>query len=193
MKLKLIPFMLILAFGFSTANAQGFKIGIRTGTDIQKLSGKTFSQEFAYGYHLGGAFEIGITQKFGIQPEVLFSSVNIDTGSSFSSIYKFENISKAKLQYIRIPLLLTFKPNPFMVLQVGPQYSILRSADKNLLENGQQAFKNGDFSMLGGLQINISKIRIYGRYAVGLTNLNDIDNQEKWKRQTVQLGLGLTF
>lgn len=80
-----------------------------------------------------------------------------------------------------------------MVLQLGPQYSILKSADKNLLENGQQAFKEGDFSMMGGLQINISKFRIYGRYAVGLTNLNDIDNQEKWKSQTVQLGIGLTF
>ncbi len=193
MKLKLIPFMLWLICGYTAAQAQGFKVGVKVGTDIQKLSGKTFSQEFAYGYHVGAAFEIGISKKLGIQPEVLFSSVSIDTGSSFSDIYHFDNIKKAKLQYIRIPLLLTFKPNPFMVLQLGPQYSILKSADKNLLENGQQAFKEGDFSMMGGLQINISKFRIYGRYAVGLTNLNDIDNQEKWKSQTVQLGIGLTF
>lgn len=193
MKLKIVSLTFLLALGFTAIKAQGFKIGIKAGTDIQKLSGKTFSQEFAYGYHAGVAFEIGITKKLGIQPEVLFSSVNIDTGSSFSNIYHFENISKAKLQYLRIPLLLTYKPNPFIVFQLGPQYSILKSADKNLLENGQQAFKDGDFSMLGGVQINISKFRIYGRYAVGLTNLNDIDNQEKWKSQTVQLGIGLTF
>ena len=41
--------------------------------------------------------------------------------------------------------------------------------------------------------LNISKIRLYGRYGVGLNNINEIDDQEKWKNQTVQLGVGLAF
>jgi len=65
--------------------------------------------------------------------------------------------------------------------------------DNTLLQNGKQAFKNGDFSMLAGIQLNISKVRLYGRYGVGLSELNDIDNQDKWKSQTIHLGLGLTF
>jgi hypothetical protein len=47
--------------------------------------------------------------------------------------------------------------------------------------------------MLGGLQLNISKLKIYGRYAVGLSNINDIDNQDKWKNQTIQLGVGFAL
>ena len=43
--------------------------------------------------------------------------------------------------------------------------------------------------MLGGVQVNIGHLRIYGRYAVGLSSINDIDNPEKWKNQSIQLGL----
>ena len=47
--------------------------------------------------------------------------------------------------------------------------------------------------MLAGIQINISRIRLYGRYTIGLNNLNDIDNRDKWKSQTIHAGMGLHF
>ncbi len=190
---KFSTIALVLAISISAASAQGFKLGVKVGTDIQKLSGQSFTQQFSYGYHLGAFTEIGITPKWGIQPEFMFSSVNVDTSNNFSNIYKFGNMTGAKLQYLKIPLLLTYKPNPFMILQAGPQFGILKSAGKNLLQNGQQAFKEGDFSMVGGLQLNISKFRVYGRYGIGLTNLNDIDNKDKWKSQNIQLGIGFTL
>ena len=84
-------------------------------------------------------------------------------------------------------------PNKFVSLQLGPQYGILLDQNKNLLKNGQDAFSKGDLSFLGGLQLNISKIRLYGRYAVGLNNINEIDNKEKWRNETVQVGLGITL
>ncbi len=185
---------LALLFGLiSTASFAQFKLGIKGGANIHKLDGKSFKNEFSFGYHLGGFAEIGLGKKFAIQPEVLFSQTNIDTSSSFSDVYDFDNISKVKLSYLQIPLLLNYKANDFVTIQAGPQYSILMDNDKTLVQNGKEAFKKGDFSLLGGLQLNISKIKIYGRYAVGLNNINDIDNQEKWKNQTVQIGLGLTL
>mgnify|MGYP000730495044 CR=1 FL=1 len=173
--------------------AQRLKVGIKAGTDIKKLSGKSFDDQFSYGYHAGAFAEIKITEKLGIQPEVYFSQVNIDTSSSFSSIYDFKDLSKIQLKYINIPLLLSFKPNKFVALQVGPQYGILMDKGNTVLQNGQDAFKKGDFSMLAGLQLHFSKVRLYGRYMVGLSDINDIDNQEKWRTQTVQIGLGIAF
>lgn len=173
--------------------AQRLKVGIKAGTDIKKLSGKSFDDQFSYGYHAGAFAEIKITEKLGIQPEVYFSQVNIDTSSSFSSIYDFKDISKVQLKYINIPLLLSFKPNKFVALQAGPQYGILMDKGNTVLQNGQDAFKKGDFSMLAGLQLHFSKVRLYGRYMVGLSDINDIDNQEKWRTQTVQIGLGIAF
>ena len=124
---------------------------------------------------------------------MLINQTNVDTSSKFSDIYAFNKVNGVKLNQLSIPLLLNYSPNKFVSFQAGPQYSILMNKDKTFIANGKDAFKTGDFSMLGGIQLNITKIRVYARYAVGLSNLNDIDDKEKWKSQSVQLGVGFTL
>ena len=85
---------------------------------------------------------------------------------------------------------MSFKPSKILTFQVGPQFGILINKEKDLLKNGQEAFKSGDFSMLGGVQLNIGGAKLGGRYVVGLSNINDIDNKEKWKNQGFQLYVG---
>jgi hypothetical protein len=70
---------------------------------------------------------------------------------------------------------------------------VLIQQDKTFLQNGGEAFKKGDFSLVGGAQIKFSAIRISGRYVVGLNNINDIDNQDQWKSQGFQVSLGLAL
>ena len=168
-------------------------MGAKAGANINKIDGKSFSEQFTYGDHLGGFFSVGLGKKFAIQPEVLFNQINVDTSSTFSQVYKFNQVDKVQLKYLSIPILLNFKPVKFITLQAGPQFSVLMNKSRTLLENGRDAFKAGDFSMLGGAQVNIGHLNIYGRYAIGLSNLNDLDNQEKWKSQSFQIGLGFTL
>jgi hypothetical protein len=66
----------------------------------------------------------------------------------------------------------------------------LLNKDKTLFDNGKDAFKKGDFSMLGGVQLNIGALKLGGRYVVGLANINDIDDRDKWKNQGFQVYLG---
>jgi hypothetical protein len=193
MKNKILFIALIITLSTTAALAQGLKIGVKGGADIHKIDGKAFKDQFSYGYDIGGFAEIGLTKKFGIQPEVLFSQVNVDTSESFSDLYDFNSVSKVKLSYLKIPLLLNYNANPFVTLQLGPQFGILMDQNSSLTKNGKDAFAKGDFSMLGGLQLNISKFKVYGRYAVGLNNINEIDNQDKWKNQSIQLGLGFAL
>lgn len=193
MKIKILTLAIVLSFSAMAASAQHFKLGVKAGADIHKITGQSFKDQFSYGYHLGGFADIGLSKKWGIQPELMFSQVNVDTSSNFSSIYKFDNVSKVQLKYLKIPLLVNYMPNEFVSLQLGPQFGIMMDNDRSLVQNGKNAFSNGDFSMLGGLQLNISKIRLYGRYAIGLSNINDIDNREKWKNQNIQVGVGWTF
>ena len=157
--------------------AQGFKIGVKVGASVNKITGQSFNNQFSFGYHVGGFATIKISDKIGIQPEVLINQTNVDTSSKFSDIYAFNKVNGVKLNQLSIPLLLNYSPNKFVSFQVGPQYSILMNKNKTFIANGKGAFKTGDFSMLGGLQLNITKIRVYARYAVGLSNLNDIDNK----------------
>ena len=192
MKTKLVT--LLIATGlFFTAAAQSFHLGIKAGANINKLTGKSFNEEFSYSYHAGAFAEIGLGDKFVLQPEVLFSELTAKTSSSIDSIYT--NISnggasKVKLQYIAIPLLLNYKLSNSFMIQAGPQYGIKLDNSKSLQQNGKDAFKSGDFSVMAGLQLKFGPIRIYGRYVVGLSELNDIDKKDKWKTQTIQAGLG---
>jgi len=78
-------------------------------------------------------------------------------------------------------------------LQFGPQFGILMDKSKNLVQNGKDAFKSGNFSLAGGLQLNLLKFRVYGRYIGGLTNLNNLGNNDTWKANMIQIGVGLAL
>jgi hypothetical protein len=192
MKTKLLLTAAISIISFS-AFSQSFKIGLKGGATMNKITGQTFKEEFSYGYHAGAFATIGLGKRFAIQPEVLFNQVNVDTSNKFSAIYQFNKLSGVQLKYISIPLLLNYNAGKLITLQAGPQFGILINKSNTLVQNGKDAFKGGDFSMLGGVQLNISHFKLYGRYLIGLNNLNDIDNQDKWKNQSVQLGIGLTL
>jgi len=194
MKTKL--FSLIAALLVSTFIMAQFHIGIKGGANIAKVDGKSFNEEFRYGYHLGGFAEIGLGAKFHLQPEVVFNQITTTLDSSYKAIY--QNIinsdqSKVKLGYLSIPILLDYKLLGPIHLQAGPQVSILMDQSKNFLQNGAEAFKKGDFSMVGGVQLKLTSLRITGRYVIGLNNINDIDDQDKWKNEAIQLSLGLAL
>jgi hypothetical protein len=185
-------FLTITAFVLvAIAHAQKLQLGVKAGATLNKLDGASFKDKFAFGYHLGGFVKINLSKKLALQPEVLFNQTNVDTSSSFSSVYRFNNISKVQLSQLTIPLMLNYSPNKLITLQAGPQYAINTKKELTLLQNGQEAFKNGDFSLAAGVQINLGAWQVYGRYNVGLSNVNDIDNREKWKSQQVFLGIGM--
>jgi hypothetical protein len=186
---------IILFCCISFSQAQGIHAGFKVGSTINKISGKSFKDEFTYGYHAGAFLQIGLGSRWSIQPEVLYNQVNTDTTDRFSELYKLSanKISNIKLSYLTVPVLLNYNLGSNFTLQAGPQFGILLDQNRNLLENGKDAFSKGDFSMLGGVQIKLSSLRIYGRYAIGLNNLNDIDNKDTWKNQAIQLGIGLSL
>jgi hypothetical protein len=186
---------LFAALLVSQALLAQFHIGVKGGANITKVDGVSFKDQFRYGYHIGGFAEFGLGAKFGLQPEVLFSQYTTTLSDDHDEIY--ENVfnsdqSKVKLNYLQIPILLNYKLiGNFLTLQAGPQFSILMDQNKNLLQNGGRAFSDGDFALTGGAQLKLSAIRISGRYIVGLKNINDIDNQDRWKSQAFQVSLGL--
>ena len=196
MKTKLLS--LAAAVLLSSAVMAQFHLGVKGGANITKVEGKSFKDEFRYGYALGGFMEVRMGNKFVLQPEVLFNQYSTTLDSNFKNIYQgvfnASAQSKVKLNYLSIPILLNYKLiGSFLSLQAGPQFSVLMNNDKTLLQNGGEAFKNGEFAMLGGVQMKIGAIRVNGRYQVGLNNLNDIDDQDKWKSQGLQVTVGLAL
>lgn len=196
MKTKLfLP--LLAALLVSNVMMAQFHIGIKGGANVTKVDGKSFKDEFRYGYHLGGFAEIGFRgTKLGLQPEVLFNQYSTRLDSNYKELYEnvFNSGQSVKLNYISIPLLLNYKLiGNFLTLQAGPQFGILIDNSKTLLQNGGDAFKKGDFSLVGGVQVKLAALRVQGRYNVGLNNISDIDNQDRWKNQGFQVSVGLAL
>ena len=86
MKTKLSLLIAFVIFA-QVAMAQ-FNLGIKAGANLTKIEGKTFKEEFSYGYHVGGFAEIGLGGKLSIQPEVLFNQYQTRVDSNFSNVYK---------------------------------------------------------------------------------------------------------
>jgi hypothetical protein len=179
---------------FAQGGGGGFHVGAKAGANIFKVDGSSMKDEFIFGYNVGAFAEINFTKEIGIQPEVMWNQTNFRTGARFNDIYpEGVNDVKGKLNYLSIPILFSYTPAKIISFQLGPQFGVLLNQDKSLVKNGEEAFKKGDFSALGGVQLNIGGVKIGGRYVIGLTNINDIDNKEKWKNQGFQVYLGTRF
>src|ERR1044071_3574346 len=144
---------LVAALFLSQAVLAQFHAGFKLGTNITKVDGVSFKDQFKYGYHVGGFAEISLGDKFMLQPEVLFSQYSTTLDSNYKNIYEdvfTSDQTKVKLNYLSIPILLNYRIIGKVVsLQAGPQFSVLIDHNKNLINNGKKAFSDGDFAMLG--------------------------------------------
>jgi hypothetical protein len=169
------------------ASAQSFQLGAKVGANFGKIDGESFKQGYNFGYVLGGYVDLGINKTIGIQPELLFSQTNTTVDSGFG----LEKPKDLHLNYMNIPILLNINASKLLTLQLGPQFSVLMNKDQSLVENGENAFKGGDFAAVLGAQLNFGLLKVYGRYNIGLSNISDLTEQDKWKSQAIQVGIGI--
>jgi len=194
MKTKLLS--LIAALLIAQAMMAQFHIGAKAGANIIKVDGKSFKDEFRYGYSLGGFMEIRAGNKLVIQPELIWNQYATKLDSNYKNVYQnvFNGNANVKLNYLSVPILVNYKLiGSFLSLQAGPQFGILIDQSKTVLQNGANAFRRGDFSMLGGVQFKVLAFRLNARYAVGLNNISDLPDEDKWKSQGFQVSLGLAL
>jgi hypothetical protein len=192
MKKSILIASFLIAFA---ANAQEkFGIGIKVGQNFSSVNSVAVDRHAA-SYHGGVTAQIGITEKISLVPEILLSQTKLSTNPSIIDVLGDNNLRPETyhLNYLMVPLLVQVKPFSALLLQAGPQYGILIDQKKDGIENAQLAFKQGEFSFVGGAKLNLGGFFVYGRYVVGLQDINDIQDQEKWKTTQWQIGLGMNL
>ncbi|UAY52823.1 porin family protein [Ferruginibacter albus] len=195
MKTKIFIASVLITLSSITAGAQSVHVGGKFGANISKIDGQSFNDGFNFGYHAGVFAEIGFNKDWGIDPEILFSQITAKPAANIGgTVPQFNDITHLHLSYLTIPVLFEYKLSKFVAVQLGPQFGILIDHDENLSQNASNAFSQGDISALGGLQFSISSFRFYGRYVLGINNINNnTGDGSAWRKQGFQIGIGYAF
>ena len=204
---KALSLLLLVLFSSGFLFAQKFKqtdsekffhIGAKAGVNINKIQGQSYKSGFNYNYLLGGFMQFNFG-RFGLQPEVNIvqssSEFSKDANNVYNDLFFGGSQRNAKLNYIKVPLLLNINvgESKHVKLQMGPQFSGLLKQTVDSLKANKNIFKTSDFSVLGGVWFQLPLINLGARYELGLSNVNDIDNKEKWKSQAFTIFAGITL
>lgn len=182
-----------------TDNENFFRIGAKAGVNVNKISGASYKSGFNYNFQVGGFMQFNFSNRFGLQPEVSFvqtsSSFSNDASDIYDDLFRDGSQKSAKLNYLEVPVLLNINvgESKHVKLQFGPAYGGLLKQTVDSLQNGGNLYKNSDWSVIGGLWIQLPLINLGARYKYGLSNINAIDNAQKWHNQAIQVFLGVTF
>jgi len=179
---------------FAAKAQEKVNIGIKVGQNLTSVNSVAVDRHTA-SYHGGVTFQIGLTDKISLVPEVLLSQTKLATNPNIMDVLGDNryNPETYHLSYMMVPLLVQVKPFSSLLLQAGPQYGILIDQKKDGKENAQLAFKEGEFSFVGGAKVNLGGFFVYGRYVVGLQDISALQDQAKWKTRQWQLGIWMSL
>lgn len=140
------------------------KAGVNFANQQFKASGLSISADGRTGFHVGGYLNVAFSEKFGIQPELLYNSV----GSKFAD----EPLS---LDYVSVPVMLKWSPAPIFNIHVGPQFGFLLSA-KSDGEDVKDGFKGMDLGAGFGAGVDLPMgLGFQARYVLGLSNIAEAE------------------
>ncbi|MEP7236240.1 MAG: porin family protein [Ferruginibacter sp.] len=176
-----------------------FRIGAKGGVNINKISGKSYKEGFRYNFQAGVFLQFNFSNRFGLQPEVNFvqssSEFSNDANDIYNDLFRGGSQKTSKLNFLEVPLLLNINvgESKRVKLQIGPAYGGLLKQTVDSLKTQGDIYKHGEWAAIGGLWIQLPLVNLGARYKLGLTNLNDIDDRQKWKSQSIQVFVGVTF
>lgn len=175
-------------FAISFANAQDAKFGAKAGLNFSSIAGFEGAKN-QVGFHIGGYATISVSDKFAVQPELLYSAQGA----------KFEGGS-LNLSYINIPVMAKFNVADKFNLEVGPQIGLLMSATAKSDNGGSEDYKSlmnsTDFGLNFGAGYEVAEnINVGLRYCLGLSQLQKelVTGATAYKNTNIQLSLGYSF
>ncbi len=184
MKKIIFAAVAVLAFGF--ANAQNVRYGVKAGVNFANLTGDADGSSLA-GFHAGGLVEIKLSDKFSVQPEILYSA----QGSDFS---EGDFKDKLKISYLNVPVMAKYYVIKKLNVEAGPQIGFLLSA-KDVDGNAKDGLKSVDFGLNFGAGYDFTENFFGGvRYNLGLLNVADnVADSFKANSSVFSLSVGYKF
>jgi opacity protein-like surface antigen len=173
--MKKIILTLGLVFAFGLTNAQETKFGIKGGLNNTNWTGD-FDTDAKTSFYLGGLVDITVSEKFHVQPELLYSSEGASDDLGVS--------------YLRLPIMAKFYVADGFSLQAGPELAFKIGAEEDAVDD---SIKSLDYGLGVGAGYELTSGLFFDlRYNLGLANISEDDNFDI-KNTGLQFGLGYRF
>lgn len=209
--MKKIAIVLVAAlFGTLMVQAQDeVSIGFKGGVNFAKLQGDNIEDaDGRTGFHLGALVEIPISEKFSVQPEILYSQQGLQTERLLDDITDGLEL-KLKLDYITVPVLAKYYVIDGLSVEAGPQFGFLAKAESETNLSGgsvegsttadvEDQFAGFDMGAAvgAGYELN-SGLFFQARYIIGLSNVDNSDEgglfEDDLTNSNLQLSVGFKF
>ncbi|WP_431242864.1 porin family protein [Flavobacterium sp. P21] len=208
MKKIILSALAVMAFGL--ANAQDVKFGVKGGLNLSNFSGDTEGVDLKSkaGFHVGGFAEIKLSDKFAIQPELLYSTqgpkaVN-QMGEDENGITYTGDVC-FNLSYINVPVMFKYYVAEKFNIEAGPQIGFLTSAKMKTTIDGfngsnemdvKDIFESIDFGLnLGAGYDFTDHFSADIRYNLGLANIAKTEDGDdsKLHNGVFSLSVGYKF
>lgn len=192
---KIALTIIFIVIHFVNANSQS-SFGVKGGLNLASLKGEGVDNlNIRSSVHITGLVEIELSDRFSVQPEIVFSS----QGAEESDIdYK----ATWYLNYINIPLITKYYINDQLSIEAGPQIGFLMNAkldwsddDESGLDELEEFISSIDFGIDFGLGYKLESGLIFGgRYNMGMINVLESDMTEgKLTNGVLQMSIGYLF
>lgn len=185
--MKKIILTVAVVFAIGIVSAQETRFGVKGGLNIASIT-KSDGASSLIGFHVGFFAELKVSEKFTLQPEVLYSI----QGAKDSGI-------TLNLGYINLPIMAKYYVAKDFSLELGPQIGFLVAAKAK--SGGESAsvkdfIKSTDFGLNIGAGYDVGENLIFGlRYNLGLSQVQqDLDAGESASKNAVfSVSVGYKF
>ena len=187
MKKNILLILSVLSITTTTYCQTSF--GIKGGINYANLGGAAAGVKSKITFHAGLFGIIKPSDRFGIQPEIVFSR----QGAAMA----LDPDVKINYDYVNIPLMLNYYPTEIFYVQAGPQLGLVVSGK---ITNGKDSedvtdqLNSTDLALGIGFGFDLRFATIGLRYNGGLSSTTDGGNDgEKFINEVLQLSIGLKF
>ncbi len=195
-------------------SAQETRFGVKAGANYSSIVGDlTQGLKFRFSAHGGIFLEIDFSDKFKLQPELLYSSQGFQFSTDLAEIQNGGVVAdgndlrtNVQLNFITVPILGKFALNDKFDVEFGPQFGFLLNQVTRIKDLDQSGNTNADrrSSISGEFQLDygaavglgvklIDNLSVSPRFYIGLRNrLNALAGAQNYNA-AIQLSMNYMF
>lgn len=171
------------------STSSGVSFGVKAGPNFASLTGDdTDDLDGRTSFHAGGVVNIGVSELFAVQPEVVYSA----QGATFTEEGMDITI---KLDYLNVPVLADFTLAEGFSLQGGPQvgFNITKEFEADGVSEEIEDVESVIFDAVIGAQYRLPMgLFFQARYVIGISNASS-DADVEIKNSVVSVSAGWFF